>query len=61
MIFQGTNYLYPSLQGYITFVSLLFPLIRPHKVVHNTLKGYEICDKYLQYSLVQLQGGETDG
>ena len=31
IIFQGTNYLYPSLQGYITFVSLLFPLIRPHK------------------------------
>ena len=32
--FRGTNYLYPSFQGYITFVSLLFPLTRPHKVVH---------------------------
>ena len=31
---QGTTYLYPSFQGYIRFVSLLFPLIRPRKVVH---------------------------
>ena len=34
---QGTIYLYPSFAGYIRFVSLLFPLICPHKVVHNTV------------------------
>ena len=31
---QGYIYLYPSFQGYIGFVSLLFPLIRPLKVLH---------------------------
>ena len=47
IIFQGTNYLYPSPQGYITFVSLLFSLIRPHKVVHIAIvvafTPVEIC------------------
>ena len=31
---QGTTYLYPSFQGYIRFVFLLFRLIRPRKAVH---------------------------
>ena len=26
--------MYPYLQGYMRFVSLLFPLIRPRKVIH---------------------------
>ena len=34
---QSTTYLYPSFQGYIRFVSLLFPLICPCKVVHIIL------------------------
>ena len=40
---QGITYLYPgkiklsSFQGYIRFVSLLFPLICPRKVVHGWL------------------------
>ena len=34
---QDTTYLYPSFQGYIRFVSLLFPLICPCKVVHDVM------------------------
>ena len=28
--------MYPCFQGYIRFVSLLFPLTRPRKVIHIT-------------------------
>ena len=27
--------MYPCFQGYMRFVSLLFPLIRPRKVIHS--------------------------
>ena len=51
--FQGTNYLYPSLQGYITFASLLFPLIRPHKVVHYHINHghYVVYNKFTTLGL----------
>ena len=29
--------MYPCFQGYMRFVSLFFPLIRPHKVIHDQL------------------------
>ena len=36
-MFLGYNWLCPCFQGYIRFVSLLLPLICPHKVIHNYL------------------------
>ena len=30
--------MYPCFQGYMRFVSLLFPLIRPRKVIHSHLR-----------------------
>ena len=34
--------MYPSFQGYMRYVSLLFPLIRPRKVVHHSLDNDNI-------------------
>ena len=35
--------MYPCFQGYTRFVSLLFPLIRPRKVIHETIRMQQSC------------------
>ena len=34
------NILFPSFQGYIRYLSLLFPLIHPRKVIHTSFYMY---------------------
>ena len=42
--------MYPSFQGYIRFVTLLFPLNHPHKVIHMYVHYSEtkiVCNYYI--------------